>query len=296
MTTVNRARRKNNLQYLLFVALPLAVYAMFFLYCNVNTLFLSFYSWDGLGEKLYVGLKNFTDIFTKSRAFSISLKNTILYTLVLTVFQNLFGLILALFLSKDSRLNRMLRTAFFLPAIFSSVAIGFLWGFIYDPNLGILNKLLEALGLGALRHAWLGEPSIAIYSIAMVHVWVGIGYSMVLFIAGLQQIPEELYEAASIEGAGPWATFSRITMPLLRPTVLTLVVLCTIGSFKAFDYVYILTGGGSVGGKAEVLATLIYKEGFAYSRLGYSASLSMVLLVVVSVISLLQMYLLRDKD
>ena len=296
MTTINRTRRKNNIEYLLFIALPLAVYAMFFLYCNVNTLFLSFYSWDGLGEKLFVGLKNFADIFGKSKSFMISLKNTIIYTVVLTVFQNLFGLILALFLSKDGRLNRVLRTAFFLPAIFSSVAIGFLWGFIYDPNLGILNKVLEILGLSSLKHAWLGEPAIAIYSIAMVHVWVGIGYSMVLFITGLQQIPEELYEAASIEGASSWATFTRITMPLLRPTVLTLVVLCTIGSFKAFDYVYILTGGGSVGGKAEVLATLIYKEGFAYSRLGYSASLSMVLLVVVSVISLLQMYLLRDKD
>lgn len=296
MIGTNRARRKNNWQYLLFIAVPLAVYAIFFIYCNVNTLLLSLYDWDGLGIKTWVGLKNFTDIFTRSRAFSISLGNTITYTIILTVFQNLFGLVLALLLQQDRRINRVLRTAFFLPAIFSSVAIGFLWGFIYDPNLGILNKALEALGLGFLRRAWLGEPAIAIYSIAMVHVWVGTGYSMVLFVAGLQQIPEELYEAASIEGAGAWDTFRRITLPLLKPTILTLVVLCTIGSFKAFDYVYILTGGGSVGGKAEVLATLIYKEGFAYSRLGFSSALSVVLLVVVSIISLAQMYLLRDKN
>lgn len=296
MTGYNRARTKNNWQYLLLVALPLAVYAVFFIYCNLNTLLLSLYKWDGLGEKVWVGLKNFYDIFTRSKAFSISLRNTIIYTIVLTVFQNLFGLILALLLQHNKRINRVLRTAYFLPAIFSSVAIGFLWGFIYDPNLGILNKVLEGLGLGALCRAWLGEPSIAIYSIAMVHVWVGIGYSMVLFVAGLQQIPQELYEAASIEGAGAMAIFRRITLPLLKPTILTLVVLCTIGSFKAFDYVYILTGGGSVGGKAEVLATLIYKEGFAYSRLGFSSSLSVVLLVVVSIISLAQMYLLRDKE
>ncbi len=296
MTGYYRARTKNNWQYLLLVALPLAVYAVFFIYCNLNTLLLSLYKWDGLGEKVWVGLKNFYDIFTRSKAFSISLRNTIIYTIVLTVFQNLFGLILALLLQHNKRINRVLRTAYFLPAIFSSVAIGFLWGFIYDPNLGILNKVLEGLGLGALCRAWLGEPSIAIYSIAMVHVWVGIGYSMVLFVAGLQQIPQELYEAASIEGAGAMAIFRRITLPLLKPTILTLVVLCTIGSFKAFDYVYILTGGGSVGGKAEVLATLIYKEGFAYSRLGFSSSLSVVLLVVVSIISLAQMYLLRDKE
>ncbi|MGI6237727.1 MAG: carbohydrate ABC transporter permease [Candidatus Excrementavichristensenella sp.] len=296
MTGYNRARTKNNWQYLFLVALPLAVYAVFFIYCNLNTLLLSLYKWDGLGEKVWVGLKNFYDIFTRSKAFSISLRNTIIYTIVLTVFQNLFGLILALLLQHNKRINRVLRTAYFLPAIFSSVAIGFLWGFIYDPNLGILNKVLEGLGLGALCRAWLGEPSIAIYSIAMVHVWVGIGYSMVLFVAGLQQIPQELYEAASIEGAGAMAIFRRITLPLLKPTILTLVVLCTIGSFKAFDYVYILTGGGSVGGKAEVLATLIYKEGFAYSRLGFSSSLSVVLLVVVSIISLAQMYLLRDKE
>lgn len=296
MTTIHHVHKRNSRQYLLFVLLPLSVYAMFFLYCNINTFILSMFSWDGLSLKTWIGLKNFTDIFTKSRAFSIALKNTLIYTAVLTVFQNLFGMILALLLQKDRYITRLLRTAFFLPAMFSSVAIGFLWSFIYDPNLGILNRLLEIFGLSIWKHAWLGEPALAIYSIAMVHVWVGIGYSMVLFVAGLQQIPQELYEAASIEGANPFDIFRRITLPLLRPTILTLVVLCTIGSFKAFDYVYILTGGGSVGGKAEVLATLIYKEGFAYSRLGFSSALSVVLLAVVSIISLAQMYLLRDKE
>jgi raffinose/stachyose/melibiose transport system permease protein len=286
---------KDNLFFLVLIGLPLAIYGIFFLYPNLNTFYLSFFNWSGFGERTNVGLKNFYDLLVRSNAFRIALKNTFIYTIVVTLFQNIFGLMLAMGVVKPGVINNALRTIYFMPSIFSSVAVGFIWTFIYDPNVGVINTLLRNVNLEIFAQVWLGDSRIAIFSIAFVHVWVGTGFSMILFVAGLQQIPAELYEAAAIEGANPLNIFWRITLPLLRPTVLTLVVLCTIGSFKAFDYVYILTGGGALGGKAEVLATLIYKEGFLHNRLGYSSALAVILLGVVGLISLTQMYLLRER-
>jgi raffinose/stachyose/melibiose transport system permease protein len=269
---------------------------IFFLYPNINTFYLTLFNWNGFGEKTNVGLKNFYDLLVRSNAFRIALKNTFVYTIVVILFQNMFGLMLAMGVVKPGRINNILRTVYFLPSIFSSAAVGFIWTFIYDPNVGVINTFLRTINLGMFTQVWLGDSRIAIFSIAFVHVWVGVGFSMILFVAGLQQIPSELYEAAAIEGANPVNLFFRITLPLLRPTVLTLVVLCTIGSFKAFDYVYMLTGGGALGGKAEVLATLIYKEGFLHNRLGYSAALAVILLGVVGLISLTQVYLLQERE
>jgi raffinose/stachyose/melibiose transport system permease protein len=287
---------KDTLVYTAMIGIPCIVYLIFFLYPNLNAFYLSFFNWTGFGSKTPVGLKNFYDLIFRSNAFRISIKNTVVYTIVVALFQNIFGLILALGVVKASVLNNILRTVYFLPSIFSSVAVGFTWTFIYDPNSGVINTLLANIGLGALAQVWLGDSRIAIFAIAFVHVWVGTGFSMILFVAGLQQIPSELYESAAIEGSEPFNTFWRITLPLLRSTILTLVVLCTIGSFKAFDYVYILTGGGALGGKVEVLATLIYKEGFLHNRLGYSSALAVILLMVVGLISLTQMYFLKEKE
>jgi len=243
----------------------------------------------------FVGLRNFIEMFTIGNSFITALKNTVIYTITVTIGQNVLGLLIAVLIYKNSKFHNILRTVYFLPAIFSSVAVGFIWGFILDPNLGIVNNFLYLIGLDSLAKAWLGDPQIVMYAIALVHIWVGIGYSMILFITGIQQIPDELYESADIEGANKWQSFVYVTLPLLKSTVMVLVVLTTIGSFKAFDYVFILTGGGSAG-QADVLATLVFKEGFTYSRLGYSSAVAVMLLFIVSIISFCQMYLLRDKE
>jgi raffinose/stachyose/melibiose transport system permease protein len=287
---------KDNVFYLVLLCVPLVIYGLFFLYPNINTFYLSFFNWDGFGAKTNVGLKNFYDILVRSSTFQISLKNTFTYTVVVTLFQNIFGLILALGVTKTTGLNNALRTVYFLPNIFSTVAVGFIWTFIYDPNVGVINTFLRIIKLEMLTQVWLGDPRLVIFSIAFTHVWVGSGFSMILFVAGLQQIPEELYEAAAIEGANQVNVFWKITLPLLQSTILTLVVLCTIGSFKTFDFVYVLTGGGTLGGKAEVLATLIYKEGFLHNRVGYASALAVILLAVVGLISFIQMLLLRKRD
>ena len=290
-----RRIRKSEISIYLFLIIPLAWYAVFFIFPNLNSLFSSFYSWDGLAPiKEFVGLANYEKMFG-SALFQKSFFNTIKYTVTLVVFQTLFGLLLAVLIFKASKIHNFFRTLYFMPAMLSAVTIGLVFGFILDPNIGALNAFLRAIGLDSLATAWLANDSIAIYVVAAVHVWAGIGYSVVLFVAGLQNIPPELYESAEIDGAGPWKQFTHITMPMLKTTTLIVLVLTTIGGFKSFEYVYVMTRGGATH-SSEVLATLLYKEAYAFSDFGFSAAISVALLAIVVAVTLVQMRLFRKED
>lgn len=279
----------------LFLILPLLIYGVFFILPNVSSLVYSLFSWNGISEeRTFVGLANFKKMLA-DRIFRTALINTVKYTVTLVIFQTLIGFLLALLVQKTNRINSAFRTIYFLPAIIAASTVGLIWGFIYDPNMGALNELLHILGLDSWRHAWLSDEKIVIYAIAAVHIWVGIGQSVVLFVAGLQNIPQDVLESAALDGATRWKQLVHITIPMLRPTTLIVLVLTTIGGFKSFDFVYVMTGGGATH-SSEVLSTLLYKEAYAYSDFGYSAAISVALLVVVAAITLLQMYGLREKE
>ena len=279
----------------LFLILPLLIYGAFFILPNVSSLVYSLFSWNGISEeRTFVGLANFKKMFA-DRIFRTALINTVKYTVTLVLFQTLIGFLLALLVQKTNRVNSAFRTIYFLPAIIAASTVGLIWGFIYDPNIGALNELLRILGLNSWRHAWLSDEKIVIYAIAAVHIWVGIGQSVVLFVAGLQNIPQDVLESAALDGATRWKQLVHITIPMLRPTTLIVLVLTTIGGFKSFDFVYVMTGGGATH-SSEVLSTLLYKEAYAYSDFGYSAAISVALLVVVAAITLIQMYGLREKE
>ena len=279
----------------LFLILPLLIYGVFFILPNVSSLVYSLFSWNGISEeRTFVGLANFKKMFA-DRIFRTALINTVKYTVTLVLFQTLIGFLLALLVQKTNRVNSVFRTIYFLPAIIAASTVGLIWGFIYDPNIGALNELLRILGLSSWRHAWLSDEKIVIYAIAAVHIWVGIGQSVVLFVAGLQNIPQDVLESAALDGATRWKQLVHITIPMLRPTTLIVLVLTTIGGFKSFDFVYVMTGGGATH-SSEVLSTLLYKEAYAYSDFGYSAAISVALLVVVAAITLIQMYGLREKE
>lgn len=279
----------------LFLILPLLIYGAFFILPNVSSLVYSLFSWNGISEeRTFVGLANFKKMFA-DRIFRTALINTVKYTVTLVLFQTLIGFLLALLVQKTNRINSAFRTIYFLPAIIAASTVGLIWGFIYDPNIGALNELLRILGLSSWRHAWLSDEKIVIYAIAAVHIWVGIGQSVVLFVAGLQNIPQDVLESAALDGATRWKQLVHITIPMLRPTTLIVLVLTTIGGFKSFDFVYVMTGGGATH-SSEVLSTLLYKEAYAYSDFGYSAAISVALLVVVAAITLIQMYGLREKE
>ena len=279
----------------LFLILPLLIYGVFFILPNVSSLVYSLFSWNGISEeRTFVGLANFKKMFA-DRIFRTALINTVKYTVTLVLFQTLIGFLLALLVQKTNRINSAFRTIYFLPAIIAASTVGLIWGFIYDPNIGALNELLRILRLSSWRHAWLSDEKIVIYAIAAVHIWVGIGQSVVLFVAGLQNIPQDVLESAALDGATRWKQLVHITIPMLRSTTLIVLVLTTIGGFKSFDFVYVMTGGGATH-SSEVLSTLLYKEAYAYSDFGYSAAISVALLVVVAAITLIQMYGLREKE
>ena len=279
-----------------FVAPALAVYAVVMLYPSIAGVYYAFTDWTGIGgHKSFVGLRNFSDLLHDDRATG-SLRNTLLLTLAIVVVQTSIGLLLALGVHAKVRSRMALRVVFFAPVVVSPVMVAFLWKYIYDPQPGAgLNGLLGAVGLGALRHDWLGDSSFALWSVAAMVVWQYAGYSMVIFLAGLEGIPKELSEAAMIDGAGAFGRFRYVTWPLLAPALTVNVMLSTIGGLKLFDQVFAATDGGP-GYSTETLSTVLYKQAFVFGHFGYSTAIALVLALFVAAVSLVQIHYLRSRE
>jgi len=297
MTNREKALLKKNIGYYSFLFFPLIIYLTLFVYPNVTALIWSLFKWDGLAPNMeFVGLSNFIKLFTKQSIFFQALRNTIVYTIVLTIGSNFFGLIFALLIYRKSAINNIFRTIFYLPAVLATVAVGSMWTLgIYNPSFGALNTVLTTLGLENLTTAWLANPSTALASVAFVHVWQNLGFSMILYIAGLQDIPEELYESASIDGANALQQTLYITLPLLKRVATVVIVIVTIFGMRAFDLIFIMTESGSAVGVTEVLTTFLFRQGFTFRKMGFANAIAVVLLVVVVGISSLQRWLLREK-
>jgi len=196
-------------------------------------------------------------------------------------------LVLALALQRNSRSSVSLRALYFFPTILSSVSVAFVWSFVYDPTLGLLNSALEAVGLTSLQQPWLGDQRMAIFYLAVVQIWFHAGQMMVVFIAGLQQVPQELFDAADVDGASRWQRFRFVTFPMLRPTMVIVVAYTTIQSFKAFDLVFASTGGGP-NHATEILSTLIYTSAFRSFAFGYAAAQSVIFMVLIAAVTFFQ--------
>jgi multiple sugar transport system permease protein len=274
-----------------FIA-PAAVHVAVFTFGPVLfALYLSFQKWEILNPiKEFVGLSNYLELF-KDPLFWMSLVNTLVYSLHVPVTMAI-ALALALALHEKVRGVTLLRTLFFLPYITSFVAISTVWQWLYNPEFGMLNYLLSLFGLGSVN--WLSDPATAMISVMVLSVWIQLGYQMVIFIAGLQGIPNHLYEAAIIDGAGPWVRFRRITLPLLRPTIFFILVTSIINSFQVFTYVYVMTQGGPLH-STEVLVYHIYKNAWEYYRMGYASAVSWVLFVMIMAVTLIQFAYFRKR-
>ncbi|MGD6968600.1 carbohydrate ABC transporter permease [Rossellomorea vietnamensis] len=285
---------KKNKALLLFVLPGLILYSIFFIYPTFSALFFSFTDWDGLTPDYnFVGVENYINIFTNDSIFVKALGNNVKFMLFVVVFQTLFSLVFALYLVKNTKTNVFLRALYFFPTILSSVSVAFIWSFVYDPNLGILNTLLERVNLDFLTHNWLGDQDIAIFSIAVVQVWMHTGQMLIIFVAGLQNIPNDLYEVAKIEGASKWQRFRFVTWPLVAPAATIVVAYTTIQSFKAFDLIFAMTRGGP-NYSTEILATLIYSTAFRSFKFGYASAESVIFMIVIAVITIIQFKVLRS--
>ncbi|QYR21024.1 sugar ABC transporter permease [Paenibacillus sp. sptzw28] len=291
-------RDRRNIILLLFTLPALVIYTAFFLLPIVGNAYLSLFDWNGGNTKMrFVGLDNFIRLLTDDKEFASALWHNAVYMVTVVLIQLTLALIFALILAKKLWGGNFFKTIFLLPVVLSNVTLALVWSYMFDPMNGFLNSLLQSTGLSFLTRNWLGDPGTALFSIAFVNSWQYVGYSMVIFIAGLLTIPESLYEAADIDGASRFRKFIHVTVPLLMPAIMMNVVLATTGSLKVFDLIYIITPpGGPVSSSTEVLGTLIYKIGFTYGEMGYASAVSLVLLIVIMIVGFVQIRLFRAKD
>lgn len=264
-------------------------FAVFFLIALGTSLFLSLTRWDMLTSPVFVGLDNYRTVLHDPE-FRTALFNTVAITIPHIVLRLICSLALAIALNSNIRFRAFYRILFFLPVLTMPVAIGTIWKWLYDPAFGPINSVLRQFGLP--QPEWLSNPRSAVVAVVIVLLWSGIGYDMVIYLAGLQSIPRDYYEAASLDGAGGWQRFRDITLPLLTPTIFFLSVIGVIYSLQVFDLVYVMT-------KIDQTNTLptvvyyIYEEGFRNFRMGYAITVAWVLLAMILVFTLLQFRLQR---
>lgn len=262
----------------------LVIYAVFALYPMLNVVVLSFQKWDGLSpDRQFVGLANYVAIFTRDPVFWMAYSNTVLWTVMSLIFPPAIGLLLALSLNQKIFGRNSLRAIFYLPVIIAPIAVATMWKWMYDPFFGLFNQLLINWGMQDWIQDWLGNKDIALYSAFVAYIWQTVGFSMVLFLAGLQNVSQTLVEAARIDGAGRWAVFKHVTLPALRPTLTVVLVLSIISSLKAFDIVYGLTGGGPAQ-STQMLALWAFTQSMQIFDFGRGSAISVVLLMITMVI------------
>lgn len=262
------------------------VFTIFYCFPIIASFIMSFTNWNikRISEPKFVAFKNFARLF-KDDYFLLALKNTVLFAVVTTLGIVILGLLLALLLNSAIKGKTFLRTCFYLPAVLSLIVVGIMFKAVFKLDGGILNQILTTIGLESLTRDWLGDGKTAMWSIIFVQIWKWSGFAMTIYLAGLQGISKDYYEAATIDGAGTWDKFKNITLPLLAPAFTVVITMNTIGGFKVFEQVYVMTNGGP-GNATQVLNTYIYKE-FSKGTLGRSSAASLLLFLMISVIAVL---------
>jgi multiple sugar transport system permease protein len=317
--TLGRAKTRGGLwvsqrRFILSVAIPMILYGSIGLLTIGWALALIFFDYSpgraggpvlGLGgSNPFVGLKHFTNMIDgvslEARLFRTSLRNTLIFAFAVLPLNLAITLPLAALIeSVGSRFKTAFRAIYFLPVITSSVGVAMMWGWLYDPQRGLFNAIIRTLG--GTPVAWLSDPraqvlgvSVAMWAVIGAYLWQDFGYNLVIFIAALQGIPKEFKEAALIDGANAWQAFTRITIPLLRPTLLFVCVMTMLSSFQIFDVIQVMTNGGP-NNQTRVLVLDIYENAFRYQRMGWAAAISFVLVLIVMAVTVIQMRVLRTE-
>ena len=271
----------------------MAILLVFVAYPIAQSFWMSLHDWNFFSASHpYVGLANYRTMLADPRFWN-ALRNTAIYTAVVVPAQVGVGLGLAVALYRNTLINKFFRAVYFFPVISALATMGIVWKFLLDPEIGIINHLMVSAGLPDID--FLQSTTWALPAVIFVGVWKSAGFSMVIFLAALQDIPQTLIEAATIDGAGTWQRFRRITLPLLRPSMLFAAVIATITSMQLFDQVYVMTGGGPLF-HTDTLVTYLYQVGFEDFRSGYAAAISWVLFLLILLLSMLQLRLFRFKE
>lgn len=288
----------------LFLLPAVLLYGIFQLYPLISAALNSLYSFNGFDREKFIGFNNFITLFTEkpyNEFFFNAISHNWIYFFVTVITQLIVSLVLALIIHSKIKGKEFFKSVFFLPKLLSVIVIGFLFSLILNPTRGALNNLLEAIGLEALTRSWLGSMDTALFSIIFVDSWASIGFSMLIFLAGLQAIDNEIFEAARIDGANTFTVITRITLPLLAPALMVMSVLVFIGSFETFEYVFAMQG--SSGGpyySTDVLTTFFYRLAFGTvdggQAIGLGSAVAVVLFIIIGIATCIILFFFKKKD
>jgi multiple sugar transport system permease protein len=277
-TSLTGMRRREERTAWLFIAPAVLGVLILQLYPTLFSFYISFTRWNLLTPPKWAGLDNYIELFTTDRFFLNTLSNTATYALWTVVFGLILGLFFAVLLNQEIRGKFIYRAIYFVPVVAPTVAVAILWQWLYQPNFGIINGLLRTIGVQGPN--WLGNTTWAMRSIIFEAVWAGLGFNILIFLAGLQGIPQEYYEAAQIDGANSWQNFFYITAPLLSPTTFFLLVTGVIGAFQVFDIPFIMTGGGPAN-STQMVIMYLYNLAFTTQRMGLAGAVALMVFIII---------------
>jgi ABC-type sugar transport system permease subunit len=280
-----------------FLAPALLTYATFTIYPVLRTFYNSVHMIGPRNVAHFVGMQNFAELLAHDHVFWKAVGNTALFALVGTIADVAGGLLLALCLFSNAPLARVWRIVWFTPVLMSYVVVGIIWVWIYDYDWGVVNIVLRWLGLGRLEHSWLGDPHTALWAVLVTHLWKWLGFNMIICLAALYALPDEVLGAAELDSCGWWAKLVYIIVPMLRPTLVNLLVLSFIGKMMVFDLIWIMTGGGPLW-STETVSTYVYKRAFDWNTfdLGYPSAIAVLWFAMILVFVALMTRLLRQRD
>lgn len=272
---MQKQKKKSDLIPYLFVAGAFGIHFLLIGLPSLSTLVMSLFEWNGLGAAKFIGFDNFRVIFTEDLVVKTAVLNNLKWMVIFLIIPMLLGFVTAVMLSRIKRLQMLFRTVYFVPYVLSAAVIAKIWTAYFNPYYGF-NRIFEQLGLTGLAETlWLGDPDIALFSVAFVDMWHWWGFLMVMFLSALQQVDPALYESSRVDGANIWQEIFYITIPCIRRTIAFLIIMTVMWSFLTFDYVYVMTNGGP-NNSTEILATWIYKNAFQKYNVGYANALCVV--------------------
>ncbi|HOM41926.1 MAG TPA: sugar ABC transporter permease [Candidatus Diapherotrites archaeon] len=271
---------KNKRTIFLLVAPGLAVFIFAVFIPIIVSIYYGMTDWGGIGKPNFIGMKNFTEIIFHDEAFWYSLRNALLLGAAFVFIQHPISFIFAIMIDKiGGKLEKVFRAIFFIPCVISIIVTSKMWVSIYDPQYGLLNKVLDILQLGALKQDWLGNPKFVLPSLIVILMWQGFGWALLIYYSGLKGIPEEIYEAARIDGAGTFKIITSITIPLMKPVIRVNIILAVISALKQMETVFLTTGGGP-GSTSQFLANYLFVKAFNSAQYGYGNAISVLFVIV----------------
>lgn len=301
---INTKKSRERYYLLLFILPGLILYTMFVIYPFIATLLLSFYKWPGVGPKIFVGLAHYKELFFgafRDEALNALIHN-IYFLTVTSILELGLGFFIAIMLASNIKRANLFKTIVYIPNMIPMILVGFLWGLFLNPQVGLVNQILKTMGLGFLARPWLGDATLAFPTIILVNVWRNLGFYVLVFLASILNIPNELMEAAYIDGASPWNVIWKIIFPLSVPTFRTLLILMFIWSFNVFDIVYALEGAQAGPFRTtDVLGTLFYRTAFGglgsgNTGMGLGATLSVFIFLIIMPVSILYVHIVEKGE